>query len=109
MNIYILVLSLLATSFCYSQDTNINARSSITSFSNAGEFSSYGSGMWVSGAKDPGVDGTPYLFKNWHYRRDPTHVVFYKKKTFEVIANQRNWNVLFPSKNIALFNKIDPN
>jgi hypothetical protein len=56
---------MLATSFCYSQDTNINARSSITSFSNAGEFSSYGSGMWVSGAKDPGVDGTPYLFKNW--------------------------------------------
>ena len=50
-----------------------------------------------------------YLFKNWHYRRDPTHVVFYKKKTFEVVANQRNWNVFFPSKNIALFNKIDPN
>ena len=50
-----------------------------------------------------------YLFKNWHYRRDPTHVVFYKKKTFEVVANQRNWNVVFPSKNIALFNKIDPN
>ena len=47
------------------------------------------------------------LFKNWHYRRDPTHVVFYKKRTFEVIANQRNWNVSFPSKNIALFNKID--
>ena len=48
-----------------------------------------------------------YLFKNWHYRRDPTHVVFYKKKTFEVIAKQHNWNVLFPSKNIVLFNKID--
>ena len=50
-----------------------------------------------------------YLFKDWHYRRDPTHVVFYKKKPFEVIAYQNNWNVLFPSKNIVLFNKIDPN
>ena len=49
-----------------------------------------------------------FLFKNWHYRRDPTHVVFYKKKTFKVIASQRRWKVLFPSKNIALFNKIDP-
>jgi hypothetical protein len=49
------------------------------------------------------------IFKNWHYRRDPTHVVFYKKKTFEVIANQRHWNVSFPSRNIAIFNKMYPN
>ena len=46
-----------------------------------------------------------YLFKNWHYRRDPTHVVFYKKITFKIIANQRNWKINFPSKNIVLFNK----
>ena len=46
-----------------------------------------------------------YLFKNWHYRRDPTHVVFYKKRTFKIIANQRNWKINFPSKNIVLFNK----
>ena len=39
-----------------------------------------------------------YLFKNWHYRRDPTHVVFYKKITFKIIANQRNWKITFPSK-----------
>ena len=47
-----------------------------------------------------------YLFKDWYYRRDPTHVVFYNKKTFNVIADQHNWKVLFPFKNIALFNKI---
>ena len=46
-----------------------------------------------------------YLFKDWYYRRDPTHVVFYKKKTFEVIASQRNWNLIFPCNNIVLFNK----
>ena len=46
-----------------------------------------------------------YLFKNWHYRRDPTHVVFYKKITFKIIASQRNWKINFPSDNIVLFNK----
>ena len=46
-----------------------------------------------------------YMFKNWYYRRDPTHVVFYKKITFKIIANQRNWKINFPSKNIVLFNK----
>ena len=46
-----------------------------------------------------------YLFKNWHYRRDPTHVVFYKKITFKIIASQRNWKINFPSKNIVLLNK----
>ncbi len=46
-----------------------------------------------------------YLFKNWYYRRDPTHVVFYKKNTFKVIANQRNWGINFPSKNIVFFHK----
>ena len=45
------------------------------------------------------------LFENWHYRRDPTHVVFYKKKTFQHIGYQRNWQVFFPSENIALFYK----
>ena len=46
-----------------------------------------------------------HLFENWHYRRDPTHVVFYNKKTFEVIAGQRNWQFSFPEKNIVLFKK----
>ena len=46
-----------------------------------------------------------YLFKNWHYRRDPTHVVFYSKKTFQVIAYQMNWRIINLSKNIILFCK----
>ena len=45
------------------------------------------------------------MFQNWYYRRDPTHVVFYKKKTFQHIGFQRNWQVFFPSENIVLFHK----
>ena len=48
---------------------------------------------------------TEDAFDRWYYRRDPTHVVFYSEKTFEVIADQRGWNCEIPSKNIVLFNK----
>ena len=34
-----------------------------------------------------------------------THVVFYSEKTFEVIADQRNWSYEIISKNVVLFNK----
>ena len=44
-------------------------------------------------------------FENWYYRRDPTHVVFYTEKTFEVIAEQNNWQLEIPAKDIALFCK----
>ena len=44
-------------------------------------------------------------FENWYYRRDPTHVVFYKRQTFQHIGLQRNWQVFFPSENIVLFHK----
>ena len=39
-----------------------------------------------------------HLFENWHYRRDPTHVIFYKKITFKIIAHQRNWKINFLKK-----------
>ena len=44
-------------------------------------------------------------FENWYYRRDPTHVVFYAEQTFEVIAEQNNWQLEIPAKDIALFCK----
>jgi len=44
-------------------------------------------------------------FDSWHYRRDPTHVVFYAEKTFEVIAKQRDWNCEIVAKDVVLFNK----
>lgn len=44
-------------------------------------------------------------FANWHYRKDPTHVVFYRAATFEVITAQRGWTCEIPAKDIALMQK----
>ncbi|MHA1164581.1 MAG: class I SAM-dependent methyltransferase [Alphaproteobacteria bacterium] len=45
------------------------------------------------------------LFANWHYRKDPTHVVFYRAATFEVIAAQRGWSCEIPLKDVVLMQK----
>ena len=44
-------------------------------------------------------------FAAWHYRRDPTHVVFYREETFRVIASQRGWSCEIPAKDVALLRK----
>ena len=44
-------------------------------------------------------------FKDWYYRKDPTHVVFYTEKTFKIIASSRSWQYEIPSKDIVLFKK----
>lgn len=44
-------------------------------------------------------------FAHWHYRRDPTHVVFYRAATFEVIAQRHGWSCEIPCVNVALFRK----
>lgn len=44
-------------------------------------------------------------FANWHYRRDPTHVVFYREQTFQVIARQRGWSCNSPVKDVVLIQK----
>lgn len=44
-------------------------------------------------------------FANWHYRRDPTHVVFYREHTLSVIAGQLGWTLSVPRKDVALFHK----
>jgi 2-polyprenyl-3-methyl-5-hydroxy-6-metoxy-1,4-benzoquinol methylase len=44
-------------------------------------------------------------FATWHYRRDPTHVVFYREVTFRVIAAQRGWSCEVPAKDVALMRK----
>lgn len=45
------------------------------------------------------------LFNDWYYRRDPAHVVFYSRRTFEVIAEQMNWDMEVPQKDVVLFHK----
>ena len=44
-------------------------------------------------------------FANWRYRKDPTHVVFYRAATLAKIAEQRGWTCLIPVKDAALMRK----
>ncbi|MEM7044578.1 MAG: class I SAM-dependent methyltransferase [Pseudomonadota bacterium] len=44
-------------------------------------------------------------FAGWHYRRDPTHVTFYRPATLQVIAEQRGWSCEIPRKDVALFQR----
>ncbi|AHE97898.1 class I SAM-dependent methyltransferase [Thioalkalivibrio paradoxus] len=41
-------------------------------------------------------------FARWNYRRDPTHVVFYRKRSFAAIARRHGWHCEFPARNVAL-------
>ncbi|HEX2255546.1 MAG TPA: class I SAM-dependent methyltransferase [Afifellaceae bacterium] len=44
-------------------------------------------------------------FAGWHYRRDPTHVVFYREETLHRIVAERGWTCEIPAKDIALMRK----
>jgi SAM-dependent methyltransferase len=46
-------------------------------------------------------------FAAWHYRRDPTHVIFYREATLRWIAAARGWTCEIPAKDIALMRKPD--
>lgn len=48
-------------------------------------------------------------FESWHYRRDPTHVVFYHEKTFQYLASHFGWSCEIPAKNIVLMQKDGTN
>lgn len=44
-------------------------------------------------------------FAQWHYRRDPTHVVFYRPATFRHLARLYGWQCEIPCPNVALLHK----
>ncbi|MFO7746382.1 MAG: class I SAM-dependent methyltransferase [Orrella sp.] len=44
-------------------------------------------------------------FANWHYRRDPTHVVFYREQTFQVIAQKHHWRCETACPNVVFLHK----
>ena len=46
------------------------------------------------------------IFENWYYINDPTHVVFYNKKTFQIIAKIFDWDCEFLGNNLVFFKKI---
>lgn len=45
------------------------------------------------------------MFATWHYRADPTHVVFYKQETFQYLAAQWGWHCEIPAKDVVLMQK----
>ncbi len=44
-------------------------------------------------------------FEQWHYRRDPTHVTFYREATFARIAADVGWQFECPARNIVFMRK----
>ena len=44
-------------------------------------------------------------FADWHYRRDPTHVVFYRAETLVLLAHERGWTCEIPAKDVAVMRK----
>jgi len=44
-------------------------------------------------------------FATWWYRRDPTHVSFYRRRTFRWIAEWLGWTAELPRPNVALLGK----
>lgn len=45
-------------------------------------------------------------FKKWWYIQDPTHVVFYNKKTFDIISRKHSLNIIkYNYKNIIIFQR----
>ncbi|XOZ33783.1 class I SAM-dependent methyltransferase [Halomonadaceae bacterium KBTZ08] len=44
-------------------------------------------------------------FAHWHYRRDPTHVVFYRESTLHWVAARFGWHCEVPRKDVALMYK----
>jgi SAM-dependent methyltransferase len=44
-------------------------------------------------------------FRDWHYRTDPTHVVFYREATLRHLAGSRGWSCEVPAKDVALMRR----
>lgn len=45
-------------------------------------------------------------FAQWHYRRDPTHVIFYREDTMTWIARRWSWSLELIPPAVAIFRKI---
>ena len=57
-------------------------------------------GGWLAVMTSFQTDDT--RFANWHYRKDPTHVVFYRPETFQVLARTLGLSCEIPYKDVVL-------
>ena len=44
-------------------------------------------------------------FKNWRYRHDPTHIVFFAEASFQVLATNWQAELSFPHADVAVITK----
>lgn len=44
-------------------------------------------------------------FAGWHYRKDPTHVVFYRETTFRYLSDAWGWACEIPVKDVVLMQR----
>jgi hypothetical protein len=44
-------------------------------------------------------------FSKWHYKNNPTHVSFYQQQTFEYLADNSDFKLLFASQTLILMQK----
>jgi len=44
-------------------------------------------------------------FERWHYRLDPTHVVFYREATFRHLARTWGWAIDVPCKDVVILTR----
>ena len=44
-------------------------------------------------------------FAGWRYRRDPTHVVFYRERTFQILAERQGWELCIPYVNVVFMTR----
>lgn len=44
-------------------------------------------------------------FERWHYRLDPTHVVFYREATFRHLAETWGWTIDVPHKDVVILTR----
>jgi SAM-dependent methyltransferase len=58
---------------------------------------------WLALMTDLQTEAT--RFADWHYPRDPTHVVFYRAATLRHLAARHGWLCEFPGRNVALLRK----
>ena len=42
-------------------------------------------------------------FQNWHYKNDPTHIRFYSRKTFDLVAEKYSRKAQFIGNDVILF------
>lgn len=47
-------------------------------------------------------DTDEVCFTDWHYRKDPTHVVFYREETFHHLSKLWGWTCEVPAKDVVL-------